>query len=502
LFTFRGAPREGFVNKNKFVGPISLAFCAGISAGSAALDWEVVVSHPVVQDDQIARLAPSGFSSRGRSEAADEDVREQFFRIYKPLRDGGMHEYHLSRIATALYYYRPLLADLLKPTATKTVLEIGSGQGAKALSWASLFGSYIGIDLNPDDVALGASLLRERGIGNARIICGKADAVLQQPERHGIGRIDLLILYAVLEHLTIPERKLILRLAQDVYLRGGQVMVGESPNRLCRFDQHTWSLSFTDWLPPELVVEHMAASPRDDLKRKVDTSSPERMVESLYRVGRGLSYQEFSCFWDKTPLESLETLCDGYATELLNYYPFMNDEKDLVRYCQDNQIVVPRLFTRYWIEGIFSQNAMRTTTSVRYVAPQEMEVALPRSRRRFWERAARAKAPKTVLNRRYFELDEITISSGSSLLIPAEEMTTAPSQVVLLLESYKSSGRIAVEEIRSGARSVLDLPRLMRGRLPLWHSRVALPLGSTPGVYRIQPEGDGNQLTCLGALLV
>ena len=101
----------------------------------------------MVQDDQIKKLAPSLFSSRNWSAAIDEDVREQFFRLYKPLRDRGMHDYHLARIATALYYYRPLLADLLKPTHTKCVVEIGSGLGAKALSWASLFKTYACIEL-------------------------------------------------------------------------------------------------------------------------------------------------------------------------------------------------------------------------------------------------------------------------------------------------------------------------------------------------------------------
>src|SRR3974390_2775031 len=155
--------------------------------------------HPIVQDDQIRGLAPSLFSARRSSPDVDEDVREQFFRLYKPLRDKGMQDYHLSRIATALYYYRPLLADLLKPTKEKNVVEIGSGRGAKALSWASLFKTYVGIELNQDDAKQTTDLFQEFGATNARIICGNAEAIIDQPEKHGIERIDLLVLFAVIE---------------------------------------------------------------------------------------------------------------------------------------------------------------------------------------------------------------------------------------------------------------------------------------------------------------
>src|ERR1700678_3494227 len=124
------------------------------------------MSTPVMQDDQIAKLTPSLFSARGWSTATDEDVREQFRRVYKTLRDKGLDEYHLWRIATALYFYRPLLSDLLRPTQTKTVLEIGSGWGMKALSLANLFQNYIGIELNADDVTRSNGFLRDVGISN------------------------------------------------------------------------------------------------------------------------------------------------------------------------------------------------------------------------------------------------------------------------------------------------------------------------------------------------
>src|SRR5262245_39914323 len=90
----------------------------------------------------IAGLAPTLFTLREPAPAADDDVRAQFARLYKPLRDGGLEPYHLARVASALYYYRPLLSAAVGRARAKHVLEIGSGYGWKALAWADLFATY------------------------------------------------------------------------------------------------------------------------------------------------------------------------------------------------------------------------------------------------------------------------------------------------------------------------------------------------------------------------
>src|SRR5688572_5720013 len=174
------------------------------------------MAEPVIQDDQIAAMAPSLLTAHGEAAEIDQNVRERFFRIYKPLRDKGLQPYHLSRLASAIYYYRPLLARTLKPTQSKHVLEVGCGMGLKALACADLFASYTGIELNTEQAALATGHFKDLGVVNARIICGNAEAVVRQPEKHGLPKIDLLVLYAVLEHLTIPERRTILQLAQDI----------------------------------------------------------------------------------------------------------------------------------------------------------------------------------------------------------------------------------------------------------------------------------------------
>jgi hypothetical protein len=85
------------------------------------------MSGPILQDEQIERLAPSLFFSDHNPHANEDDarVREAFWRVYKPLRERGANAYDLSRLATALYHYRPILSRSLQPTRDKHVLEIG-----------------------------------------------------------------------------------------------------------------------------------------------------------------------------------------------------------------------------------------------------------------------------------------------------------------------------------------------------------------------------------------
>jgi SAM-dependent methyltransferase len=460
------------------------------------------MSHPIIQDEQINHLAPSLFSSRRWPAETDADVREQFFRIYKPLRDKGMQDYHLSRIATALYYYRPMLADILGPTQTKCVVEIGSGRGAKAVSWAGLFKSYVGIELRIEDVAETNEVLRQCGVNNARVVCGNAEAVIDQPQRYDIDRIDLLVLFAVIEHLTIPERKVVLQLAERVYRQGGHVLIAESPNRLCRLDQHTWQLPFTDWLPLEIAAEYAAKSQRDHLKRILNASSPDQRAEALYRIGRGVSYHEFECFWEKSTYDELGVVNDGYSTELLNYYPFVHDEWDLLRFCTDNNVNVGRLFTRYYLEGIFCQSAPGARKGARFLSPLEMPIT--HRWRRFWRRNGHdVPRATTVERRRFWEMDEVSIGPGDSLLINAEYPSAGKVDSILLVDIERSSGRLIVEEIKSGTRSVIDLAKLAAARMPIWHTRAALPLESSGGgTYRLRLEGSESRLTSHGMLLL
>ncbi len=447
------------------------------------------MSNEVIQDAQIASLAPSvfladdGLGSVG--EAVDEDVRENFFRIYKPLRDQKLEAYELSRIATALFHYRPLLSRLLKPTREKAVVEIGSGLGWKALCWCDFFSSYTGIELDPKRAEQSSGVLRRFGRTNARVITGNAEAIFQEPRQHGLERIDVLVLYAVLEHLTIPERRFILGLAQEVVAGGGQVLIAESPNRLCRSDSHSFQLPFSEWIPIELLAEYASRSTREDLKAILKAAAPERRQEALYRIGRGISFHEFACFWPG--FDDVAILNDGYCPALLNLQPFRRDEMDLLNYCQDNQVAVHRMFTRYWVEGLVAKPGERAVRkNVIYLEPAKITSAAVRARRQHWE------------------LDEATIDGRSGQVIELANAASRGWEMLLLIDASRSWGTVMIEAGPGQQTLVLDLGKVALARLPTWHQQAAVPLrcSKTIGGGITIRAAAGSSLTFHGVLLV
>jgi Methyltransferase domain len=442
--------------------------------------------HPAISDAQIAALAPSLFSARNYAASTDELIRRKFLETYKPFRDQGMNSFDLARIASALFYYRPMLAEILHPAKNEVAVEIGSGWGLKALAWADLFASYVGIEITPHATDTSQFYFRERGVKNARTVTGNAEAVLQHPEKYGIDQVDVLILYAVLEHLTLPERKSILQLAQEVYLAGGAVLIAESPNRLSPSDAHSFQLPFVEWLPVELLSEYVHKSPREDLKELLSQASPEKRHETLYRLGRGISFHEFECFWDRLPLESARLANDGYSPELLNLEPYRREEWQLLNFLADNGLDIHRMFTRYWIEGIFSaQGGAPSQKSAIYLPPVQTSAGPP------WR------------GRGVAHLDEMILTANTEDILEVVKSATEPRDVILLLDAERSFGTLQIEGGTTLKTSELDLASIRKCRLPAWHTRSAVPLGRVASEpMRLQVAGPYGQLASQGILLV
>ena len=147
------------------------------------------------------------------------------------------------------------------PLAGKTVLEYGCGNAAVSCAFAQRAGRVIGLDIDPGWIDLGNEEIRKRGLVNVELELHRAEAILDAA-RARRGQIDVILLYAVLEHLTVPERLAVLRLSREVVKPGGAIVVCEAPNRLIYFDHHTARMPFFHLLPDELAVEYYGVGAR------------------------------------------------------------------------------------------------------------------------------------------------------------------------------------------------------------------------------------------------
>jgi len=113
----------------------------------------------------------------------------------------------------------------------RTVLEYGCGQGAIACAVAPRAARHIGVDIAAGEVAMAREHIARRGLANVELSAVPEGEVLDRVAAYR-GAIDVFLLYAVLEHMTLDERLAVLRLARQTVRPDGYIVVCETPNRL------------------------------------------------------------------------------------------------------------------------------------------------------------------------------------------------------------------------------------------------------------------------------
>jgi 2-polyprenyl-3-methyl-5-hydroxy-6-metoxy-1,4-benzoquinol methylase len=230
------------------------------------------------------------------------------------------------------------------PLKGRTVVEIGCGAGCSTSAIARLAAHVHGYDI--DARAIDAARRRTAALKQTNITLHlhPPQDIIEALNNH--AGADAILLYAVLEHQTIPERLEAIRACWDLLAPGGLMIVVETPNRLAYFDPHTALLPFFFQLPEQLAIQYAARSPRapfvqsmaDELKL-----SEARAVESLARWGRGVSFHEF-----ELALGDLSSLVigDGYDPEILKIRPIHTPERCLYTYWKHANIQAPVGFVR------------------------------------------------------------------------------------------------------------------------------------------------------------
>ncbi|MGD9754541.1 MAG: class I SAM-dependent methyltransferase [Acidimicrobiia bacterium] len=397
---------------------------------------------------------PSAFRPLGDS-AADTAVAESWRRVL-PIA-ASLHPYDRNRLATAVGHLVSLShhGGLLGPNTTW--LEIGSGIGMKSLAIAPHVGAYLAVELDADQTARAEQLAQQCGMKNIHHSARNAIDVISDRAVSGNG-VDVLMLYAVLEHLLPEERTPILELARRTVEQGGAVIVMETPNRLIPFDGHTTQLHHVQMLPDELAIEYTARSLRPEIRDPLlHAPTPQAKREVLYRSGRALSYHEFELAWSAAAAD-IPIGIDGFDVELLNQEPLTRQEVDLRRYVAGNDLPVSPAFCRSWIELVaaerFREGGVRPSM---LVEPVTGDHHFHRSTT-FWS------------------LDVARIEGGEAMTFDRSGSTSGSA--IVLLDVAASTGEVAVN-VDGEPLVTIDVEDLRRSRLPVWHSFAAVELPMT-----------------------
>ena len=170
----------------------------------------------------------------------------------------------------------------------KRILEIGCGTGSSTIALAEQGAKITGIDIDEGALLVAKERAKVYGVDAEFRVLNAQDI----SSTFHTTKFDLIIFFACLEHMTIPERLSSLRDAWEMLPTDGLLVVVETPNRLWYFDGHTSMLHFFHWLPNELAFAYSKFSSRENF-RELYNDYNATSIEHFLRRGRGMSFHEF-----------------------------------------------------------------------------------------------------------------------------------------------------------------------------------------------------------------
>lgn len=216
-----------------------------------------------------------------------------------------------------------------------TVFEIGPGTGATTAALGMAAAAVHAFDIAESSAGIARLRCRLLGLENVTVTVSApaevTNAILAQAR---IRRPDIVLLFAVLEHMKIEERLETLKCCWDVLSDDGIVIVGDTPNRLVYRHGHTSRHPFFDMVPDELMLRYAEAYPNRDFGLAVQRWMEEgktaaAITENIDRWGRGASFHEFELAIGNL---AAHTACDGLESPMLRAIPLRTEEVLLMRF--------------------------------------------------------------------------------------------------------------------------------------------------------------------------
>jgi 2-polyprenyl-3-methyl-5-hydroxy-6-metoxy-1,4-benzoquinol methylase len=329
----------------------ALAGLAAREAQIAELQARCLAAEARVAELESVSAGPHA-ALRGEPVLGVERVLEAVEASPLRIEPGGHPNSWESRYRRAAEFIIPWIEQSV-PLAGRTVLEYGCGNAAVSCAFAQRAERVIGLDIDPGGVALGRDKLRELGRDNIELELHPVEQVLAATAAYR-GQVDVFLLYAVLEHLSVTERIELLRLARDVVKPDGAIVVCETPNRLIYFDHHTAQMPFFHLMPGELALEYHERSQRAEFTSAIDAALQDdnaAALQALVRWGTGVSFHEFEVVFGDL---SRHVVASNYDPILFGERPIHPEEVILARYLDRVRPDLAPVWSRYWLDLILS----------------------------------------------------------------------------------------------------------------------------------------------------
>jgi 2-polyprenyl-3-methyl-5-hydroxy-6-metoxy-1,4-benzoquinol methylase len=194
---------------------------------------------------------------------ADVHFPAEGFRV-DPALDWCRREFDIQlfvRMQQAELVFVPWLLEAIDLEG-KRVLEIGCGTGSSTVPIARRAGSVVACDISSDSVKTNRLRADLMGVQNVNYELFSGDWLSEPTVKWPAPpeQFDVVVCYALIEHLLVNER---LNFLTDLWARlkpGGVLVVYETPNRLFPLDWHSSGCLFAQVLPDDLTALYYSRS--------------------------------------------------------------------------------------------------------------------------------------------------------------------------------------------------------------------------------------------------
>jgi hypothetical protein len=237
----------------------------------------------------------------------------------------------------------PWLKSVSPDLSCMTAVEVGSGTGASSLAFATQVKKLICYEIEDLSIEAARERLGYFGLDNVefhRELFGPSCGLVASGEK-----VDLVVLCAVLEHMTFQELRDCLSTAWTLLNEGGLLLVADTPNRFAVFDAHTSLLPYFSALPREIKQAYARDfSPRDHFRTAIADAPPGDIDLLLTRWGSGISFHEFELAIGRNVHDHV--VLTGYEPILRNVAPPTVDDAILRFSFSQYGLAVSPAFTR------------------------------------------------------------------------------------------------------------------------------------------------------------
>jgi SAM-dependent methyltransferase len=155
-----------------------------------------------------------------------------------------------SRLMQFVHYLIPEIEYRCGSLAGMRVLDFGCGTGASTAALAARCPSVAAYDIDAEGLDICRTRLKEHGL-ESHVRIQRASSL--ETVKDQIGRVDLVLMCGVIEHLPLTQtnlRRQILRTLFEMLDEGGSLYIYDTPNRLWPYDFHTTGLMGIPWTKP------------------------------------------------------------------------------------------------------------------------------------------------------------------------------------------------------------------------------------------------------------